>query len=119
MDKEGEMGEREEGMTRKAYPSDISREQYELIREDLESNRRKTRPRKVDLYEIFCAVLYVFKSGCQWRMLPRDFPNWKLVYFYYSQWRQKPSPQELSLLERLLKKIGVKAAPRPWEEREN
>jgi len=30
----------------------------------------------VDLYDVLCAILYVLKSGCQWRMLPRDFPNW-------------------------------------------
>lgn len=38
----------------------------------LEDALKKTRPRIVDLYEVFCAVLYMFKSGCQWRMLPDD-----------------------------------------------
>ena len=41
------------------YPSDISREQFEIIKEDLEEARKKTRPRKTDLYDVFCAVLYV------------------------------------------------------------
>jgi len=40
------------------YPSNISREEFEKIREDLERARKKTKPRKVDLYEVFCAVLY-------------------------------------------------------------
>jgi transposase len=106
-------------MARKAYPSDISREQFEFIREDLEKHRKNTRPRRVDLYEIFCALLYVFKSGCQWRMLPRDFPSWQLVYFYYNQWRQVSSSQEASLLERLLKKIDWKGETRPRQTREN
>jgi uncharacterized membrane protein len=48
------------------YPSNITREQFELIREDLESTRKKTKPRKLDLYEVFCGVLYVLKSACQW-----------------------------------------------------
>ncbi|MDP3009440.1 MAG: IS5/IS1182 family transposase, partial [Methylococcales bacterium] len=48
---------------RKKYPSDISREQFEQIRELLESARKKTRPRQVDLYDVFCAVLYLLKSG--------------------------------------------------------
>ncbi|GFY79957.1 hypothetical protein TNIN_56091 [Trichonephila inaurata madagascariensis] len=47
---------------RKSYPSDISREQFEKIRPILESSKKKTRPRKLDLYEVFCAVLYVLKS---------------------------------------------------------
>lgn len=59
----------------KNYPSNISREEFEKIREDLEGARKKTKPRKVDLYEAFCAVLYVLKSGCQRDMLPSDFPK--------------------------------------------
>ena len=47
------------------YPSDISREQFELIREELENAKRKTRPRTYDLYDIFCAVLYVLHGGIQ------------------------------------------------------
>ncbi len=61
------------------YPSDISREQFEEIRKDLEETKKKTRPRTVDLYDVFCAELYVVKGGIQWRMLPADYPNWKLV----------------------------------------
>ncbi|MDP3009750.1 MAG: transposase, partial [Methylococcales bacterium] len=69
---------------RKKYPSDISREQFEQIRELLESACKKTRPRQVDLYDVFCAVLYLLKSGCQWRMLPSDFPKWRTVHHYFS-----------------------------------
>ena len=64
------------------YPSDISREEFEIIRSELEGARRTTKPRKIDLYDVFCAVLYLIKSGCQWRMLPSDFPKWSTVYFY-------------------------------------
>ena len=62
------------------YLSDMSRAQFEIIRPVLESAREKTAPRKVDLYEGFCGVLYLLKSGCQWRMLPREFPDWRTVY---------------------------------------
>ncbi|MBC6686745.1 transposase [Wolbachia pipientis] len=48
------------------YPSDISREQFEKIKPILESRKKKTRPRLIDIYEVFCGVLYVLKSGCQW-----------------------------------------------------
>ena len=56
-----------------SYPSDISREQFARILPTLESARRRTKPRTVDLYDVFCGVLYLLKSGCQWRMLPADF----------------------------------------------
>ena len=48
------------------YPSDINREEYEQIRENLEGARKKTRPREYDLYDVFCAVLYVVQGGIQW-----------------------------------------------------
>ena len=68
------------------YPSDISREEYEQIREELEQARRKTRPRTYDLYDVFCAVLYVVQGGIQWRMLPSDYPKWQTVYYYFRIW---------------------------------
>ncbi len=42
---------------RKAYPSDISREQFESIRADLEGHKKRTKPREHDLYEVFCGLL--------------------------------------------------------------
>lgn len=50
---------------RKSYPIDMKHEQFDLIKPLLESARRKTAPRKVDLYEVFCAVLYRLRTGCQ------------------------------------------------------
>ena len=91
------------------YPSDITREQFEIIREELENAKQRTKPRKYDLYDIFCGVLYVLRDGIQWRMLPADYPKWQLVYYYFSVW-SKPDDEGISLLDRLLKKIGQKSA---------
>ena len=90
---------------RKTYPSDISKEQFKKIEPLLLSARKKTRPRELDLYEIFCAVLYLLKSGCQWRMLPSDFPDWQNVYAYFRIWSEKKE-NDTSLLEQILKKIS-------------
>ena len=57
---------------RKTYPSDITREQFEKIRPILEGARKKTRPRTIDLYDVFCGLLYLLKSGCQWRMISNN-----------------------------------------------
>ena len=91
----------------KNYGSDVSREQFEIIREDLEKAKKATRPRKVDLYDIFRAVLYILKTGSQWRNLPKDFPNWKLVYYYFTVWK-KPKENRESVLEEILQKISIK-----------
>ncbi len=90
---------------RKRYPSDISGEQFERIRPLLESARKITRPRTVDLYDVFCAVLYLLKGGCQWRMLPSEFPKWPTVYAYFVIWNAV-GEDGISLLERALKKSG-------------
>ena len=87
-----------------SYPSDITREQFAQILPLLESARRRTKPRTVDLYDVFCGVLYLLKSGCQWRMLPADFPDWRTCYKYFRQWSERPGPEEESILERVLKK---------------
>lgn len=91
---------------RKKYASDISREAFEKIEPTLTSGRKQTKPRKVDLYEVFCAILYLLKSGCQWDMLPSDFPKKSTVYYYFKQWKDKPDEDEWSLLEQALKKCG-------------
>lgn len=90
---------------RKRYPSDISKAAFEEIKPLLESVRKQTKPRTVDLYDVFCGVLYLLKSGCQWRMLPSDFPKWRTVHAYFAKWSE-PDPDGFSVLERALKKCG-------------
>ena len=66
--------------TRTPYPSEITREQFALIRPLLESARKKTKPWQLDPYDIFCAVLYILTEGCRWRSLPHDYPKWQPPY---------------------------------------
>ena len=107
---------------RTTYPSDITREQFEIIRSLLEGARKKTRPREVDLYDVFCAVLYVLKSGCQWRMLPSDFPKWQTAYAYFAIWKEEKrhGRKKLpSVLEEVLKKNKWRGSYSQWTDREN
>ena len=89
---------------RKEYPSDVTREQFEKIREDLEGAKKKTHPRTYDLYDIFCAVLYMLKEGCTWRASPHDFPKWQNVRYHYDIWA-KPDDDGISLLDRIQRKL--------------
>ncbi len=102
-----------------SYPCDISHEQFNKIKPLLESVRKKTPPRSVDLYDIFCGVLYILKSGCQWRMLPKEYPKWELCYYYFGLWKQKDNPSSESVLEKVLKKISWRGSTKQWSEREN
>ncbi|PPU00594.1 IS5 family transposase [Xanthomonas arboricola] len=96
-------------MREKTYPSDMSRERFEQIRPILERARKRTKPATVDVYEVWCAVLYLLRAGCQWRALPSDFPKWRTVHSYFAKWSEVDD-EGRSLLERALKKSQVGAA---------
>ena len=89
---------------RQEYPSGITREEFELIREELEGAKKKTHPRKYDLYDIFCAVLYMLKEGCTWRAIPHDFPKWQNVRYHYDIWA-KEDEDGVSPLDRIFRKL--------------
>ncbi len=64
----------------------LSEAQWEVIKNILPDNGTK---RKHDLREIFEALFYLLKRGCQWRMLPYAYPKWQLVYYYFGKWRDE------------------------------
>jgi transposase len=97
------------------YPSNISRKQFEHVKPILESAKKSTRPRTLDLYDVFCAVLYVLKTGCQWRALPHDFPKWSSVYMYFRTWSFKKDDED-SILETVLKKNGNISTYTKWQK---
>ncbi len=66
------------------YPTDLSNSQWEVISKYLDTQRS----RKYELRDIMDAILYLVKTGCQWRMLPNDFPSWRIVYYYFSTWKK-------------------------------
>jgi transposase len=92
-------------MARPEFPSDISREQFEHVREMLVAARRKTRPRKHDLFDVFNAVLYFLSTGSAWRSMPPEFPPWRTVHEYFTQWTMLRDGDR-TLLEQVLEKVG-------------
>ena len=89
---------------RTAYPSDITREQFEAVRGILESSKKKTHPPNYDLYDIFCAILYREREGCRWRSIPHDFPKWQYCYYHYNEWRKAEDGEE-SVLDRVMREL--------------
>jgi putative transposase len=69
------------------YPTDLKYTEWLLILEFFSDNKMG-RPRKWEHWQIINAILYVNRTGCQWRMLPKDFPPWQTVYGYYWRWNQ-------------------------------
>ena len=66
------------------YLTNVSDSQWQIISKYLDVDRN----RKYDLREIVNAILYLVKTGCQWRMLPHDFAPWETVYYYFSVWKK-------------------------------
>ncbi len=74
-------------METKRYPTDLSDAEWKCLDPHLPKPKRRGRPRTHGLREILNAVFYVLKSGCPWRLLPKDFPPWKSVYDWFRKWR--------------------------------
>jgi len=70
-------------MDKTNYPTNLTDKQWQFIKKTLNIQYRK---RKHDLQEVWNSIFYFVKTGCQWRMLPNNFPKWQLVYYYYRKW---------------------------------
>ena len=69
------------------YSTDLTDREWAVLRPLLPSAKPGGRPRSSDLRQILNAIFYVLRSGCPWRLLPRDFPPWSTVYDYFRKWR--------------------------------
>ena len=92
-----------------SYSSNVSDSQWQIISKYLDVERN----RKYELREIINAILYLVKTGCQWRMLPGDFPNWSIVYYYFSVWKQDGTLEQIheSLIEKIRKQHNKNEEP--------
>lgn len=82
-------------MERRAYASDVTDEEWEIIEPMLPAGKWGGRHREVDLREVLNAIFYVLKTDRQWVMLPHDFPPKSMMYEYYSQWRKSGEWQRI------------------------
>lgn len=111
----------------KAYSSNLTQDQWELLEPLIPDAKPGGRPREVEIWEILNAIFYVLCEGCRWRSLPGDFPKWQTVYTSDRNWRldgtwvsihdqlrewtrvvndREPSPSEA-----IIESLSVKTAP--------
>src|SRR5918911_464374 len=95
------------------YPTDLSDDEWHCISPHLPEHACRGRPRIHGLRPILDAVFYVLKSGCPWRMLPREFPPWKTVYDWFRRWRIDGTWERLNaaLRERVRGRSGRNPQP--------
>ena len=100
-------------MESRRYPTDLSDDEWRCISPHLPEPAGWGRPRLHGLRAILDAVFYVLKSGCPWRLLPRDFPPWKTVYDWFRKWRIDGTFERLNaaLRERVRTRSGRNPQP--------
>jgi transposase len=102
-----------EKRARSGYPSDLSDVQWAYLSTLLPPAKGGGRPRTVCLRAIVNAILYLVRTGCQWRYLPQDFPAWQTVYDYFWKWRRAGVWQAIHthLRQQLRLQMGRHASP--------
>ena len=73
-------------VNRRSYPSDLSDEEWIYLEKLIPPVEEGGRPAKYTRREIINGILYLVRSGCGWRMIPNDLPNWKTCYHYFRIW---------------------------------
>jgi transposase len=95
------------------YPSDLSDEQWALVEPRLPAPPGGGRPPKTAMRDVVDAILYILRTGCQWRYLPKDFPPKSTTWRYFDRWRGS------GVLDRIhdALRTKVRAAEKPYSPR--
>lgn len=94
-----------------AYDSELTLEEYQLFESLLSPAHSTGRPRRVNLMLVMQAILYVLISGCAWRLLPKQYPPYSTVYYYFRKWRNDGSWQRIH--DHLVQWVRVDAGRAP------
>src|SRR5213080_1891983 len=100
-------------MRHQPYETDLTPEQRTVLAPLLPQRKRTGRP-LTDSFAVVNAILYLVRSGCQWRLLPRDFPPWSTVHTWYRRWRLDGTWERLNeaLRRRVRRQAGRNPSPR-------
>ena len=96
------------------YPSDFTEAEWKIIRPLLPEGAKFGRPARYAKRDIVEAIFYVVRGGGAWRMLPHNFPPWRIVYYYFFKWREEGHWKRIhqTLVERKRVGAGKKKGPR-------
>jgi len=94
------------------YSTDLTDCQWQNIKNQLDGKIRQ-RKRKHSIRMIINAILYVTKTGIQWRMLPNEYPDWRLLYYYFRNWAQDGTVEQIhhQLVIKTRTALGRQASP--------
>lgn len=94
-------------------PSDLSNTEWQHLEPLLPKPKGTGRPRQWDLRDILNGIFYLVRSGCAWRMLPREYPPWATVHGYYRRFRREGTWELIhaQLREQMRVTLGREATP--------
>ena len=100
-------------MPRSRYPSDLSDAEWAILEPLVPVPLAGGRPPRHERREIVNAILYVLRTGCQWRALPHDLPPWGTVWWYFWRWREEGVWEAVNavLRERVRVRLGREPTP--------
>jgi putative transposase len=95
------------------YPSDLTDAQWEVLEPLIPPPKPGGRPRRLAMRAVLNAIFYVDRTGCQWRYLPKEYPNWKTVYWYFTRWQDDSTWEQITdaLRRQLRRQLGRDAEP--------
>jgi putative transposase len=98
---------------KRSYSTDLTDAEWQCLERYVPPPNNRGRPKTHTTREILNAIFYILKSGCAWRLLPRDFPLWETVYWWFRRWRLNGTFEQLNaaLRERLRTSLGRNAHP--------
>jgi putative transposase len=82
-------------MKRRPYPTDLTDAQWQELEKLIPPPKRGGRPRTTNMREVLNAINYVLRTGCQWYLLPHDFPPHRTVYHYFWSWGKTDAWQHM------------------------
>lgn len=90
---------------RNTYPSDLTDFEWEVVKELIAEPKKGGGKRRVDMRQVVNSCFYITKTGCQWRMLPHEYPAWQTVYWYFANWKKDGTLEKIH--DKLVKIVRV------------
>src|SRR5918995_607428 len=101
---------------KRSYSTDLTDAEWECLELYVPPPNKRGRPKTYSSREILNAIFYVLKSGCAWRLLPRDFPPWETVYWWFRRWRIDGTFERLNSALRERLRTRLRRNPQPSAE---
>jgi len=77
------------------YPTDLTDAQWRTIARLIPPAKPGGRPREVDMRAVINGIFYIVRAGCAWRMLPKEYPPWETVYYYFARFKKDGTWQKI------------------------